>query len=184
MNAQLVLASGSPRRRELLGRAGIVPLVDPAGTDETVAAGEDPAVYARRVASEKLEAVVARHPGRDVLAADTVVDLDGAVLGQPVDDDDARRMLGMLSGRTHSVHTAVAALVDGHVRILTVTSRVTFRRLGTARVEWYVGTGEPRGKAGGYAVQGLGVALVAGVAGSLSNVVGLPVPETLHLIGR
>ena len=90
----------------------------------------------------------------------------------------------MLSGRTHSVHTAVAAMVGGETRTLTVTSRVSFRGLGAARIDWYVGTGEPRGKAGGYAVQGLGVALVAGVAGSLSNVIGLPVPQTLRLIGR
>lgn len=184
MNTRLVLASGSPRRRELLERAGIAHVVDPAGTDETFVAGEDPVGYARRVAAEKLAAVAARHPGVDVLAADTVVDLDGTVLGQPVDDADAGRMLRMLSGRTHSVHTAVVALVGGETRAVTVTSRVTFRTLAPVRVEWYVGTGEPRGKAGGYAVQGLGMALVAGVSGSLSNVIGLPVARTLLLLGR
>ncbi|MFM8794028.1 MAG: Maf family protein [Acidimicrobiales bacterium] len=184
MSTRLVLASGSPRRRELLERAGLVPLVDPAGTDESVAAGELPVAYAQRVAAEKLAAVAVRYPGHDVLAADTVVDLDGMVLGQPLGDDDARRMLRLLSGRTHSVHTAVAAVVGDERRAVTVTSLVTFHRLEEVRVDWYLGTGEPRGKAGGYAVQGLGIALVAGVAGSLSNVVGLPVPETLRLIRR
>lgn len=184
MNAPLVLASGSPRRRELLVAAGITVIVDPAGTDETVVAGEVPVAYAQRVAAGKLAAVAVRHPGRDVLAADTVVDLDGTVLGQPVDDADARRMLTLLSGRSHLVHTAVVARVGGEARAVTVTSRVTFGPLDPGRVGWYVGTGEPRGKAGGYAVQGLGIALVAGVTGSLSNVIGLPVPETRRLLGR
>ena len=184
MNARLVLASGSPRRRELLEAAGITVVVDPAGTDETVAPGETPVAYAQRVAAEKLAAVAGRHPGSDLLAADTVVDLDGTVLGQPTDDADARRMLMLLSGRSHLVHTAVVARVGGESRSVTVTSSVTFRFLDPDRVGWYVATGEPRGKAGGYAVQGLGMSLVAGLAGSFTNVVGLPVPQTRRLLGR
>lgn len=166
----------------MLSRAGIDLVVDPADIDESAAEGESPRDYAARVAGEKLHVVAARHPGATVVAADTTVDKDGVILGQPVDDDDARRMLSLLSGSAHLVHTAVAATVRGQVRTCLVTSRVTFRPLGTDRVEWYVATGEPRGKAGSYAVQGLGGALVAGVQGSLSNVIGLPMPETLALL--
>lgn len=178
----LVLASRSPRRVELLQRAGLDPVVDPADIDESPRAGESPREYAMRVATEKLHAVASRHRSATVVAADTTVDADGAILGQPVDDDDARRMLSLLSGRTHQVHTAVAVAHGGETRTCLVTSLVTFRRLGPDRVEWYVRTGEPRGKAGAYAVQGLGVVLVAGVRGSLTNVIGLPVPETLALL--
>lgn len=178
----LVLASRSPRRIELLRHAGLEPVVDPADIDESALRGESPRDYAGRIAGEKLRVVSSRHPAATVVAADTTVDAGGTILGQPVDDADARRMITLLSGTTHLVHTAVAATVGGQVRTCLVTSRVTFRRLGPERVEWYVATGEPRGKAGAYAVQGLGLALVAGVHGSLTNVIGLPVPETLALL--
>lgn len=182
MSTLLVLASASPRRLALLRTAGLAPVVDPAGADESVHPGENPVDYARRVASAKLAAVCARHAGGTVVAADTVVDVDGDVLGQPRDRTDALAMLARLSGRTHLVHTAVAVGADGDMRGTVVTSEVTFRRLDPARMDWYVGTGEPVGKAGGYAVQGLGAALVAHVRGSFTNVIGLPVPETLSLV--
>ena len=178
----VVLASRSPRRTELLDRAGVGVTVDPADIDESPWVGESPADYAVRIASDKLRAVASRHPGATVVAADTTVTVDGVILGQPVDDDDARRMLSMLSGRAHLVLTAVAVSVDGGHRSALVTSTVTFRRLSPGRIDWYVATGEPRGKAGSYADQGLGQSLVAGVAGSLTNVIGLPVPETLALL--
>lgn len=178
----VVLASRSPRRTELLVRAGIGVTVDPADVDESPRTGESPADYAARVASDKLRAVAHRHTGETVIAADTTVTVDGVILGQPVDDDDARRMLSLLSGRAHRVHTAVAVSADGVLRSTVVTSTVTFRRLSPDRIGWYVATGEPRGKAGSYAVQGLGQTLVAGVAGSLTNVIGLPVAETLALL--
>jgi septum formation protein len=182
VNDVLVLASASPRRLALLRAAGLSPTVDPSGADESVLPGEDPRGYARRVASAKLAAVCARHPGGTVLAADTVVDVDGDVLGQPRGRADALTMLARLSGRTHLVHTAVEVRAGGDLRGTLVTSEVTFRRLDPVRMDWYVGTGEPVGKAGGYAVQGLGSALVAGVRGSFTNVIGLPVPEALALL--
>ena len=179
----IVLASRSPRRVDLLRGAGLDPIVDPADIDESPHPGEAPLDYVARVALGKLSAVVPRHGAdRTVIAADTTVALDGAVLGQPVDDDDARGMLARLSGRTHEVHTAVAVSTGGRVGQCIVTSRVAFRRLSPARIEWYVETGEPAGKAGSYAVQGLGGALVAHVRGSWSNVVGLPLAETLSLL--
>lgn len=178
----LVLASRSPRRIELLRRAGLDPAVDPADVDESVLGDESPLGHVTRLAAEKLGVVAARHPGATVVAADTTVDVDGMILGQPVDDADARRMLSLLSGRTHMVHTAVAVHGLGASRGVTVSSAVTFRHLDPARVDWYVATGEPAGKAGSYAVQGFGLALVAGVRGSLTNVIGLPLPETLALL--
>lgn len=137
------------------------------------------------MACAKRDVVAARHPDITVIAADTTVDLDGEILGQPADDDDARRILGQLSGRTHTVRTAVAVgHPDGTTAHCVVETLVTFRPLGARDISWYVATGEPAGKAGAYAVQGLGMALVSSVRGSLSNVVGLPVVETLALLGR
>ena len=178
----LVLASRSPRRIELLARAGVDVTVDPGDIDESQLPGESARDYVVRMASAKSAVVAARHPGCTVIAADTTVDLSGDVLGQPVDDDDARRILTALSGRTHTVRTAVSVRTGGTERTAVVETLVTFTALSPARIDWYVTTGEPAGKAGAYAVQGLGMALVAGLSGSLSNVVGLPVPETLALL--
>ena len=187
----LVLASRSPRRLDLLARLGIVPVVDPADLDETPTPGESPVHYVERLALDKARAVAARHPGARVLGADTTIDLDGAIVGQPADDAEARAILKSLSGRVHRVHTAVA-LVTGTAppnrdraaeSVRVVTSLVSFQPLADALVDWYVATGEPRGKAGAYAVQGLGAALVTGVRGSMSNVVGLPLRETADLLG-
>lgn len=179
---ELVLASRSPRRVELLDSRGISFVIDPADVDETPLAGEAPADLARRLATLKHSAVAARHPGATVIAADTVVDLDGVSLGQPADDDAAARTIADLSGRMHLVHTAVMVGPAGSGRVHLETSRVTFRRLTRERIAWYVASGEPHGKAGAYAVQGLGICLVARVEGSLSNVVGLPVGPTLALL--
>ena len=178
----IVLASRSPRRVDLLSSRGISFVTDPADVDETPLVGETPADLARRLAGLKHAAVAARHPGALVVAADTVVDLDGRSLGQPADDAEAARTITDLSGRTHLVHTAVMVGPEGAGRLHLETSRVTFRRLTRERISWYVASGEPRGKAGAYAVQGLGMCLVARVEGSLSNVVGLPVGPTLALL--
>lgn len=183
MSGTVVLASRSPRRIELLTRAGVEVLGDPADIDETQLPGESAVDYVSRMATGKLAEVARRHPGRTVVAADTTVELDGTILGQPVDGADARRILGLLSGRAHTVRTSVAARVGGTDRAVTVETLVTFRPLSAPRIDWYVATGEPAGKAGAYAVQGLGMALVASVRGSLSNVIGLPVAETLGLLG-
>lgn len=182
---RIVLASRSPRRIELLGRLGVACHVVPADIDETPLPGETAQEMVLRLSIGKATVVAERHRDSTVLAADTTVEIDDEILGQPVDDADAARMLRRLSGRTHRVHTAVAVIdpAGPAPRTATVTSLVAFHPLTDAALEWYVATGEPRGKAGAYAVQGLGASLVASVRGSMSNVIGLPVAETARLLG-
>ncbi len=185
---RLVLASRSPRRIELLASAGLCAEVRAADVDESVRPGEGATDYVRRLAREKADAVGAA-PGEVVLAADTAVVLGDAILGKPRDDDDARRMLRALSGSTHVVLTGVhgQSLPQGEAprsETIAVSTAVRFVTLSEERIAWYVATGEPRDKAGAYAVQGAGGSLVRGVAGSVSNVMGLPLPETLALLGR
>lgn len=179
---RLVLASQSPRRRELLAGLGIALDVRPAHTDETVRAREAPRDYVTRVARDKARAV----PGEVVLAADTAVVLHGLILGKPRDEEEAARMLLALSGARHEVLTAVCVrrnhpAPEKELEALSATS-VRFRHLGTAEVAWYVSTREPLDKAGAYALQGLGGALVETVSGSVSGVVGLPLAESLSLL--
>lgn len=176
----LTLASASPRRREMLAQLGIDLRVEPADTDETPRPGEPATDYVLRVAREKARAV----RGDVVLAADTAVVLDGAILGKPQDDGDARQMLRALSGRAHHVLTGVCGRRAAREEVHVEASVVRFVPLDEAAIAWYVGTGEPADKAGAYAVQGLGGALVARVEGSISNVIGLPLAETLALLGR
>jgi nucleoside triphosphate pyrophosphatase len=181
----LVLASASPRRAELLTAAGIPFEIRPAHIDEAVRSAEDARTYASRVAFEKALAVASLIPGQPVLAADTVVVIDGQILGKPVDADDARRMLRLLSGRTHEVMTAVALIAgnngDGTAKSGSVSytavevTAVEFVLLSKAEIDWYVATGEPSDKAGAYAIQGLASRYVTRIEGSYSNVVGLPV---------
>ena len=175
----LVLASGSPRRREMLSGLGLEFVIDPADIDEGVRPGETPVAYVRRVASSKATTVAARHPTSVVLAADTTIDLDGAVLAKPADAADAARMLEALSGREHLAHTAMAIAVGGLLNVVEVTTAVRMRPLSTAEIDWYVATGEPLDKAGAYAIQGRAAAFVESVAGSVSNVVGLPMAEAV-----
>ena len=175
----LVLASGSPRRREMLSGLGLEFLVDPADIDEGVRPGETPVAYVRRVASSKATTVAARHPTSVVLAADTTIDLDGAVLAKPADAADAARMLEALSGREHLAHTAMAIAVGGLLNVVEVTTAVRMRPLSTAEIDWYVATGDPLDKAGAYAIQGRAATFVESVAGSVSNVVGLPMAEAV-----
>jgi septum formation protein len=173
----VVLGSASPRRAELLRAAGIEFDVMPADVDESVRAGEAPDLYVRRVAEEKALVVAARAPDRLVLAADTTVVIDDVMLGKPADDADAKRMLSLLSGRTHQVFTAVAVYRSGMSRPLTEVERtdVEFARLTEFEIDWYVASGEPHDKAGAYAIQGYASRFVARINGSYSNVVGLPV---------
>ena len=185
---RLVLASQSPRRRELLASVGIAAEVRPAATDESVRVGEGADEYVRRLAREKARAV-ACSVGELVLAADTAVVLGSDILGKPRDEGDARRMLRALSGRTHVVATGVHGLAAGTWggaprETIGVSSAVRFVTLSEERIAWYVSTGEPLDKAGAYALQGAGGSLVRGIAGSVSNVVGLPLAETLALLGR
>ncbi len=192
---RLVLASGSPRRREILTALEIAFEVRPTGADETPRAGESALDLAIRVARAKCAAAMSESEvggavevegEGDVetafLAADTVVDVDGAPLNKPDGDDEARRMLRLLSGRTHLVHTAIALGVRGEVHVRSVSSEVVFRSLDPAVIDRYVASGEGRDKAGAYAVQGMGAGLVLAVNGSPSNVIGLPAAQTVALL--
>ena len=181
LNARaLILASASPRRAELLTAAGIPFEVRPAHVDEGLLPGEEPRAYASRVAVDKARAVAAQSNGQPVLAADTIVVIDGLVLGKPADAADAKRMLRLLSGRTHEVLTAVAlmstkpgeqeATLDSRIE----ATAVQFAPIDTAEIDWYVATGEASDKAGAYAIQGLASRFVTRIDGSYSNVVGLP----------
>jgi len=174
----LVLASGSPRRRELLEGLGVRFKVRPVDLDESPLPGEAPGDYVLRLAIEKAAARV--EPGELVLAADTTVVVDGEILGKPRDDEDARRMLRLLAGREHAVLTGIALGKAAEVD----ETLVRFAPLSEAEIDWYVATGEPRDKAGAYAIQGLGSLFVDGVEGSYSNVVGLPIPRMYRLFAR
>jgi septum formation protein len=181
----LVLASASPRRLELLRQIGIVPdEVDPAEIDETPLARELPAPHVIRLARAKAEAVRPRHTDAFILAADTVVACGRRILGKPEDAMAARRFLDLLSGRRHRVYGGVAVIdPEGRVAMRRVVSQVAFKRLSDSELAAYLATGEWRGKAGAYAIQGYGAALVSWMQGSYSNVVGLPLFETAQLLG-
>jgi septum formation protein len=180
------LASSSPRRSELLRQVDFDFEIRPADIDESVRTGESPIDYVRRLSIEKAATVARR--GEIVVAADTTVEVDGEILAKPLDDGDARRMLRLLSGRTHRVHTGVTVMTLGSAslpastRTYVADTAVTFVDLDDSTLDWYVGTGEPRGKAGAYAIQGAGAAFVERLEGSVTNVIGLPLAETLGII--
>jgi septum formation protein len=177
----LILASASPRRRELLERIGLVLEVAPVDLDETPRPGEAARPYAQRLAAEKCAAAAERRGGDDapVLAADTVVVLEGEIFGKPADAADAARMLQRLSGRRHEVITAYHIRHRGAAVERAVTTAVTFRLLAPAEVEAYLASGEWQGKAGGYAVQGIAALFTTELRGSLTNVIGLPLAEVV-----
>jgi septum formation protein len=180
----VVLASRSPRRVELLKQLVADFTVVPADIDETPQPHEDPVSYVKRLAIEKARAVyMVSNSSAIVIGADTTVDLDRHILGQPVDDNDAREMLRRLSGTTHQVHTGVAVVSAAGEQVEVVSSSVTFLGLQPEMIEWYIGTGESAGKAGSYAIQGHGSALVASSSGSMTNIIGLPLEETARLLG-
>ena len=182
---QLVLASASPRRAELLRTAGFTFDVRPADVDETPRPAEPPATYALRVARDKaLAAADEIGDAAWILAADTVVVVDGEILGKPSSHADARRMLSLLSGIVHEVLTAVVVRPDGSEASEVVSTRVRFTKLSPAEIDWYLESGEPDGKAGAYAIQGLGSRFVDWIEGSWSNVVGLPVATVYRMLGR
>ncbi len=180
----LVLASASPRRRELLDAAGFVFEVDVADVDETRHAGEPAGAYARRVALAKAQAVAARHPEAMVLGADTVVVLDDEVLGKPVDDADAVRMLTGLAGRAHRVLTAVALVGRGATLDTIEETVVWVQALTPTEIAAYVESGEPHDKAGAYGIQGRASRFIPKIEGSYTNVVGLPVATVDALLRR
>ena len=182
----LILASSSPRRRELLGHFGLPFTVQVPDVDESEFPGETPSAHVSRLAVEKADAVAGRVREGLVVAADTVVVLDGRIIGKPADPAEARRMLSDLAGRTHVVYTgvAVADLSAGRIRTAVVRSEVTLVLIGEGEIERYVAGGEPLDKAGAYAVQGDGSSYVASVEGSFTNVVGLPLKELQELLAR
>ena len=189
----VILGSGSPRRLELLRSLGIEPRVVSPDIDESVLSDERPVDYVRRLASAKLDAVMktvgAVNVGAIVIAADTTVDVDGIIFGKPVDDAEAVKMLLALSGRRHQVHTGFAVAVagpgcrgvdwNGHVEV--VSSTVTFRSVPIPEIIAYVDSGEPRDKAGAYAIQGGAAGFVEQVDGSLNAIIGLPIERLIEI---
>jgi septum formation protein len=180
--AVLRLASASPRRRQLLDLIGVPHLVTPADIDETPHAAERADEYVMRLAREKAEAVWAQHQDLPVLAADTTVVVDQEILGKPESEADAATMLGKLSGREHLVHTGFALRTGPSVQVGISSTRVSFAVLTPAQIHAYWASGEPQGKAGAYAIQGLGAVFVSKIAGSYTGVMGLPLFETAEML--
>jgi len=178
----LRLASASPRRRQLLELIGVPHVVLPADIDETPRMAEPPGEYVVRLACEKAAAIWAVAQDLPVLAADTTVVVDGEILGKPESEAQAHDMLGKLSGREHLVHTGVALIAGGAQQVVLSSTRVKFSALSREQIHAYWQSGEPQGKAGAYAIQGLGAVFVADIAGSYTGVMGLPLLETAQLL--
>jgi septum formation protein len=192
---RLILASGSPRRRELLTQAGYAFSVEAADVDESVRAGEEPGAYVRRLAEEKAQAVFARQdpthddesvmngaPGFVVLGADTTVVCDGEILAKPEDAEDAKRMLRRLSGRVHEVLTGVAVATRAGVVSGVETTSVTFSAIPEAELDLYCATAEPMDKAGAYGIQGYAARWIPRIDGDYFNVMGLPIARVVRMI--
>ena len=179
---RVILASQSPRRRELLALVGIAHEVRPADIDESYLPHEQPPPHTERLAREKAATLAALHPDAVVIGADTIVVIDGGLLGKPADEAEARRMLAVLSGRTHTVHTAVA-VARAHRLVSGIESvEVTFRPLSTEQIAAYVATGEPMDKAGAYGIQGYGATLVERIHGDYFAVMGLALGRLVELL--
>lgn len=179
---RLILASSSPRRRELLTQAALHFDILPADIDETQRPHEGPAAYVQRMALEKARAVHARHPEALILGADTTVVLNGEVLAKPADRADAERMLRALSGRTHHVHTGVVLLSASAQRTHVETTAVTFAPISEAELEHYIDSAEPYDKAGAYGIQGYAARWIPRIEGDYFNVMGLPLAITVQLL--
>lgn len=181
-SARLILASASPRRRELLTQVGLSFKVVPAHIDESRRAGESPTAYVERLAIEKAQAIHMIHPDAVVLGADTTVEIDGHALEKPLDRADAKRMLRALSGRTHHVHTGVAVVSAAGYRTHLETTSVTFDEIDEAALEHYLATAEPYDKAGAYGIQGYAARWIPRIEGDYFNVMGLPLAATVRLL--
>jgi septum formation protein len=182
---KIILASASPRRRELLKLVGIEHEVKPADIDESLRKGENPHDYAVRLAREKAELVNdGADPDQAVIGADTTVVIDGEVLGKPGDTHEAEAMLGKLSGRTHTVITAVAVCRSGETWSSVEEVQVTFRKLSNAEIKAYIATGEPMDKAGAYGIQGFGATIVDRIEGDYFAVMGLPLARLVRLLSE
>lgn len=182
LSSTLILASASPRREELLRSFGLKFKILPAHIDETYLAGETPRTHVQRLSRGKAQAVALSHPQALVLGADTIVVIDGLILGKPENKKEARRMLKRLSHRTHHVYTGFTlARTDCRIfRTRVVRSAVTFKEISPEEMDWYVDSDEPYDKAGGYAVQGRGASFIKAIRGSYTNVIGLPLCEVLE----
>jgi nucleoside triphosphate pyrophosphatase len=181
---KLILASGSPRRAEILRTVGWPFEGLPADIDESRRAGEDAVTYVKRVARAKAEGSALRAPGSTILGADTVVVIENEILGKPRDDEDARRMLRLLRDRWHQVLTGVALVNEaGSSKVAHEVTEVRFAAMSEDEIGWYVATGEPKDKAGAYAIQGQGARFIKEIRGDYFNVVGLPVRLLYELLG-
>jgi septum formation protein len=183
---KFILASASPRRRELLGSIGLDFEVIPSHVPEVRESGEAPEEYVARLSRDKAAAIANEHPGRWVIAADTTVLLGEQLLEKPVDAADAMRMLGTIAGKTHVVYTGVTLqnLASGYRDTRVAESEVRMLPLSDRDVEWYVATGEPLDKAGAYAVQGIGAMFIDSIHGSYTNVVGLPLATLFQMLRK
>ncbi|BAD39355.1 Maf family protein [Symbiobacterium thermophilum] len=179
---QLILASSSPRRQELLRQVGIPFVVAVPEVDEHAVHADSPAELVERLALRKARAVSVRYPGAIVLGADTIVVVDGEVLGKPADRAEAEWMLGRLSGRSHQVLTGVALVRGDEELVAHEETVVRFAPLSREQIQWYVETGEPMDKAGAYGIQGRAAALIASISGDYYNVVGLPLHRTVQML--
>jgi septum formation protein len=186
MNIKFILASSSPRRRELLSSIGLEFDVMPSNVPEVHAAGEAPEEYVARLSRDKAEPLAHAHPSRWVIAADTTVLLGDELLEKPVDAADAVRMLGLLAGQTHMVYTGVTLenVESGYRDTRVSESEVRILPLSKSDIEWYVGTGEPLDKAGSYAVHGIFAMFIESIHGSYTNVVGLPLATLFQMLRR
>ena len=181
---RLILASASPRRSELLKQMGLLFEVIPSGIDEFVREGETPTEHVRRLATAKAMDLADRYPEAWVIGADTVVVIEGKILGKPASESEARLMLAKLSGRKHLVYTAIAVnckLAEVNLSEV-VASEVIFNNLSQEEIDWYVRTDEPYDKAGGYGLQGRGAFFIKEIHGSYTNVIGLPLWEAVNLL--
>ena len=181
---RVILASASARRRELLTLIGIEHEVKPADIDESLLPGEKPAAHAERLARTKARTIAAREPGATVIAADTIVVVDGDVLGKPADAAAARTMLARLSGRTHTVLTAIAVSRGAQTESAVEAVEVTFRKVSDHDIDAYIATGEPMDKAGAYGIQGFGATIVERVDGDYFSVMGLGLRRLVQLLAR
>ena len=183
-NSALILASKSPRRRYLLNQAGLNFKVIPSGIDEAHIPQSNPYSYVKALAEAKADDISEKYPDCWVIGADTVVLIDGTILGKPSSRTDARRMLQCLSGKTHQVLTGYAIYCKAKNRRFseTIKTEVRFKKLSNAEINWYINTEEPFDKAGAYAIQGLGTFLVRSIRGSYTNVVGLPICEVIEYL--
>lgn len=183
-SVRIILASQSPRRRELLTLIGIPHEIRPADLDESLLPGESPTAHAERLARSKADAIAAHERDAVVIGADTIVVLDGEILGKPADAAEAMATLRRLSGRTHTVHTAVAVARNGHIVAGVESVEVTFRPLSEEQIETYVATREPMDKAGAYGIQGFGAVIVERVHGDYFAVMGLALGRLVGLLAQ